>query len=135
MSGEPERWVVVVDDDESTREMLVEALTIARIRAVSCASGEEALWVARRVRPAVVVTDLHMEGMDGPTLAGELSALEPPPVVLALTGDQSVGIAVQRVFRAVISKPANPLELAAIIARFVHAPASRPTRRLFRANR
>ena len=136
MYTEPERWVVVVDDDESTRELLVEALALARIRAVACESGDDALWVARRVRPAVVVTDLHMEGMDGLALARELSRLEHPPIVLALTGDRDVGVEVQRTFWALISKPANPLEVAAIVARLVHEPAApKATRRLARARR
>jgi len=117
--------VLVVDDDPDARAMLVEALAIANVHAIPCASAEEALAHAANEPPLLVVTDLHMDGMNGAQLARSLRALEPRPVVLALTGDAEVAMDVQRLFRALIVKPASPLDVAAMIVRFVRARPSR----------
>lgn len=56
--------LLIVDDDESTRILLEEALhSLGYIH--HAGGGEEALEIARRVRPEVVMLDIEMPGMDG----------------------------------------------------------------------
>ena len=61
--------------------------TEERIEVVGrAADGEEAVALARQLRPDVVALDISMPVMDGFEAAAELEALERPPAVLMLTG-------------------------------------------------
>jgi CheY-like chemotaxis protein len=63
MSSKP--LVLVVDDSCDGREMLVEYLAFRRFPVAEARSGAEALDVARRVQPNIILMDLSMPGMDG----------------------------------------------------------------------
>ena len=57
--------VVVVDDDRDAREMLSEYLAFCGFAVHQAQDGREAIDVAERVRPAVMLMDLMMPRMDG----------------------------------------------------------------------
>jgi CheY-like chemotaxis protein len=57
--------VLVVDDYADGREMLAEYLTFRGFSVASAQSGVEAISVAERFRPAIVLMDLRMPDMDG----------------------------------------------------------------------
>jgi signal transduction histidine kinase/DNA-binding response OmpR family regulator len=57
--------VLVVDDDPKTRDMLRRTLQKAGWTVAEAANGSEALEALERVRPALVLLDLLMPGMDG----------------------------------------------------------------------
>jgi CheY-like chemotaxis protein len=57
--------VLVVEDDEPTREALVRILKAAGYGAETAGDGLEALAVLGRVRPAAILLDLMMPNMDG----------------------------------------------------------------------
>jgi two-component system cell cycle response regulator DivK len=57
--------VLVVDDYADGREMLAEYLTFRGFAVAAAQSGVEALSVAARVQPSVVLMDLRMPDMDG----------------------------------------------------------------------
>jgi two-component system cell cycle response regulator len=57
--------VLVVDDSEVTRTLLVRTLERAGFAVISAKDGAEGAVVALKERPAVVVTDLEMPLMDG----------------------------------------------------------------------
>ncbi len=61
----PRKKVLVVDDVEQNRTMLFERLTALGFDVDEAASGQEALEIARRSRPDVVVMDAMMPGLDG----------------------------------------------------------------------
>ena len=67
------RSVLIVDDDRDTREMYSESLRSMGLDAMTASSAEEALQLAAKTLPAVVVTDLRFKGgMDGVELARRL---------------------------------------------------------------
>jgi len=69
--------VLVVDDVPDVTALLKRKLeATGRFRVVSANSGAEALRVAAEARPAVVVCDIDMPGMDGGTVAAELGERE-----------------------------------------------------------
>jgi two-component system response regulator AlgR len=81
------RSVLIVDDEQPARERLhslVGELTGWTVVG-SCASGAEALPLAGRVRPAVVLLDIRMPGMSGIEVARHLGALEHPPAIVFTT--------------------------------------------------
>ncbi len=57
--------ILVVDDFADGRELLAEYLRFRGFSVVAAASGDEAIAVAERVSPSVVLMDLRMPGMDG----------------------------------------------------------------------
>jgi signal transduction histidine kinase/DNA-binding response OmpR family regulator len=64
-AGDGEIPVLVVDDDPITREMLRRILSKRGWAVAEAADGSDALSVLGRTRPAAVVLDLMMPGMDG----------------------------------------------------------------------
>ena len=57
--------VLICDDDSGVREVLARILTARGYRAATAADGEEALRMARTLRPRLVLLDLAMPGMTG----------------------------------------------------------------------
>lgn len=57
--------VLVVDDNEDNRDIYAASLRHKGYLVEVAADGMEALDIARRLRPVIVVMDLGMPGMDG----------------------------------------------------------------------
>ena len=121
--------VLVVDDDDDIRELVKVALQlVAGWEVLTAAGGGEALELAARHRPDAVLLDLMMPGMDGLTVFRHLqadAATRDIPVLL-VTAKARVG---QRqawdevAVAGVISKPFDPMTLAADVAALVGWPA------------
>jgi two-component system, cell cycle response regulator DivK len=62
---ESDPLVLVVDDNEDNRDIYAASLRHKGYSVEVASDGEEALAIARRLRPAIVVMDLGMPGMDG----------------------------------------------------------------------
>jgi PAS domain S-box-containing protein len=85
---EGDRHVLVVDDDNSVGQMVVEMLEIIGCRATVCADGREALDLYRRrgAEIDVVLLDLVMPNMDGKAVFRELKQIDPQVRVLVSSG-------------------------------------------------
>ncbi|HXX91561.1 MAG TPA: EAL domain-containing protein [Acidimicrobiales bacterium] len=105
-----EGLVLVVDDDESIRETLVNVLASASVRAVGAGSAKEALKLLRLHEPAVVVVDYRLPDSSGIELAKEIKDLDPEMPVLLLTGFASLDSAIASVGQldAYLIKPVAP---------------------------
>jgi CheY-like chemotaxis protein len=57
--------VLVVDDSRFFRELVVDELKPLALDFLMAADGVEALAIIRRQRPALVILDLNLPGMDG----------------------------------------------------------------------
>jgi putative nucleotidyltransferase with HDIG domain len=79
--------ILVVDDEVGIRELV--ALSLAELGYdVSEAAGAADALAQLEARPfGVVLSDVHMPGLDGVTLAAEIRARYPDTVVIMLTGD------------------------------------------------
>ena len=109
--------VLVVDDDDSIREVIQIALeVVAGWQVLTADGGTAALVLAREHHPDAVLLDVMMPDMDGPTTFRHLAADESTadiPVVLVTAkvqvGDRQVwdDLAV----KGVISKPFDPITL------------------------
>jgi CheY-like chemotaxis protein len=77
--------VLVVEDEDDIREIVTAALEIFGGYTVEpCASGDEAIERAAAFDPDIMLLDVMMPGMDGPTTLGklrEISGLENKPVI------------------------------------------------------
>ena len=63
--GDGRAQVLVVDDDQRTRDMLRRTLQKAGCTVAEAANGSEAIEALERAKPALVLLDLMMPGMDG----------------------------------------------------------------------
>ena len=77
--GAARRHVLVVDDDRDIRETLQELLQQEGYDVEVARNGLEALGLARRERPAVILLDLFMPIMDG--IAFRHAQLEDPQLL------------------------------------------------------
>lgn len=115
--------VLVVDDDEDSRELLSCALGQRGATVASASGALEALRELERFRPDVLVSDLAMPGQDGYELIQRVRALPPElggaiPAV-ALTAHTRSGTREQAEaagFQALESKPVDLDRLAAHLA-------------------
>lgn len=82
--------VLVVDDDASLRDTVVEVLGVHGYRAIPCAGAEEAIERLQAEGADVVVTDLRMPGMKGEALLAEVRRTFPEVPVIAVTAFGSV---------------------------------------------
>src|SRR5512143_3323263 len=87
--------VLVVDDEAASRRGLQALLERHGYRVEAAATGVEALEKARSFRPAVVIADLVMPGMDGLELLRSLQEEAPFAVTILLTGQGTIETAVQ----------------------------------------
>ena len=110
--------ILLVEDDPDIRtiaEMSLQAVGGFTVRA--CASGEEALAAVEAFAPDLVVLDVMMPGMDGPSVLAELKRRPPTagvPVVFLTAKAQQDEIDRLKTLgaRDVIAKPFDPMKLA-----------------------
>jgi CheY-like chemotaxis protein len=82
--GKQREQILVVDDDLDSRQAIAEVLQIAGHTVEMAANGFEALQMAARRWPDLVVTDLQMPGLNGIEFIRRLHLFAPTvPVVLA----------------------------------------------------
>ena len=78
--------ILVVDDDEPSRHVMADTLSDAGYTVEEAADGYEALEIAARRSPDLVVSDLAMPGIDGIELARRLHAFARDLPVVLTTG-------------------------------------------------
>jgi DNA-binding response OmpR family regulator len=89
--------VLVVDDDYGIRWVLVAALTRAGYIVFQAADGEEAVEIALRERPDVLIMDLILPKKHGLDAIAELRARGVRDHIIAITGVEPEGDAVEAV--------------------------------------
>ena len=113
------RPVLVVDDDDATRAAEHAVLEHHGFRVIEARDGAEAMRVLQQDPPAVVVLDVQMPGVDGPSFARELRmALRRVPLII-LTGKMDPRREADRVnAEAYLAKPFDASELVKVVRRF-----------------
>ena len=66
--------ILVVDDEQPLRDLLADVLELDGHRVLVAANGREALAIARRDRPDLVVSDVMMPLLNGVRLCQQLKA-------------------------------------------------------------
>jgi uncharacterized protein (TIGR02266 family) len=117
------RTILIVDDVPMFREL--GSVFLARSGVVITANdGKEGLDLVRRRRPDLVITDLHMPGMDGAQLCREIKndpELSSTPVVIMVGSREPSdrGRAVRAGADDLLPKPLSRIALVDTVSRFL----------------
>ncbi|MBX3225771.1 MAG: response regulator [Labilithrix sp.] len=118
---DPRSVILVIDDSVSFREAMREALEAAGYRAVLAATGEDGLREAAAIRPALVICDGELPGIDGATVVRRLrldAAHRHTPVIMISGSDIDAGEigAFEAGVDAYLGKKTPPVEIVARVA-------------------
>ena len=109
------KTILVVDDEERLRSLLEAYLGQQGFRVVSAADGREALSVARRERPDLVILDLMMPVMDGYEFMNAYRREYDTPVIIltARVDDSDKVLGLELGADDYVTKPFSPRVLVA----------------------
>jgi two-component system cell cycle response regulator DivK len=126
MTDENAPLILVVDDYQDAREMYAEYLQFSGFRVAEAKNGNEAIEKAFDLRPALILMDLSLPGMDGWEATRLLKSDERTqhiPVV-ALTGHALAGAsegARKAGCDSFVTKPCLPDDLVVEVRRMLNA--------------
>ncbi|MCY7348424.1 MAG: CHASE3 domain-containing protein [Pyrinomonadaceae bacterium] len=115
--------ILVVDDEEDTRQLLVQSLTFYGATVITADSAEQAFIEVQAKNPDLMVSDIGMPDEDGYSLIRRVRALPdkqhnsiPAIALTAFTRAQDRMRALTSGYQNHVSKPVEPDELATVIA-------------------
>jgi CheY-like chemotaxis protein/anti-sigma regulatory factor (Ser/Thr protein kinase) len=112
-SADPGRTVLLVEDEESVRHVLVRELRLAGYTVLEAADAREALPLGEHYTEPIdlLVTDVVMPGMKGPDLARKLLRARPDMRVLFISGYSEAITLEGNGQPNLLRKPFSPAEL------------------------
>ena len=125
--------ILVVDDEPSIVDLVRFTLEDAEVRVVEASDGAEALVIARRIRPDLILLDVQMPRLDGLEVCRQLRqepAFARAPIILLTAAGQEADRARGLGAGAdeYLTKPFSPLALLALVEALVPETRSwRPT--------
>ena len=128
MARDDRAHVLVVEDEPNIASFARMYLEAAGFRVTLAARGDEGLDVAERERPALVVLDLMLPGLDGFEVTKRLRQSSAVPIIMLTARDDAVDKVVGLELGAddYVTKPFDPRELVArvrAVLRRSEAPA------------
>ena len=125
--GRPaDKLVLIVDDDESVRELIEFIIKKEGFRIEKASDGEEALTKARAVNPDLILLDLMLPKFGGFEILRELQSDETGTIpIVIITGrytDRSTSEMIKQEpnVRDFIEKPVKPQVLTALVHKLLH---------------
>ncbi|MBM3324142.1 MAG: response regulator [Calditrichaeota bacterium] len=112
--------ILIVDDEESARESLSEALHREGYPTVACPDFDSAVSALKTHSFPVVIVDIHLPGTDGIALLSHIRRLQTNTQCVMVTGDPSVATARESIRLGAydyISKPFQRSELLTAVER------------------
>lgn len=115
--------ILVVDDEESLRDIMTQVLSEAGYEVTALESGEKALEAFQKNPYPLVITDIRMQGMSGIQLIQEIKQLQPDTQVIIMTSHASLDTAIMAIQSGAydyLMKPFEDLQLiSAVVQRAV----------------
>jgi len=130
--------VLVVDDEQDTRELLQLTLGRQGMVVTVCTTAEEALQRVGAEDYDVILTDLSMPGMSGLDLSERVIAMKPDVPVVVITGNASLDTAVGAIRAGAydfVTKPIDAKTLNVVVSRAVQHRRLREQIKTLRAAR
>jgi two-component system, cell cycle sensor histidine kinase and response regulator CckA len=117
--------ILIVDDEPAIRDITQTSLQAYNYRVLTASDGIEAvaLYADRRDEISVVLTDMMMPSMDGPTTIRTLRKINPQVKIIAvsgLTSSDKLATAVDIGVKTCLSKPFTVKELLETLQKVLH---------------
>ena len=116
--------ILVIEDQEDNRRIMRDLLTSVGYEIIEALTGEDGITAAETHRPALILMDIQLPGIDGYEATRRIKAnpdLSPIPIIAvtsyALSGDDVK--AYEAGCDAYVSKPFSPRTLLAKIREFL----------------
>ena len=114
--------ILIVDDEGDFLETLMNRLRKRNIGTIGCASGEEAVRLAKEHKFDVVILDIKMPGgMDGIETLREIKRIRPETEVILLTGHASLETSVEGMKQGAYDYLLKPIRLEDLLEKLVQA--------------
>jgi len=110
-----EQRILVVEDDKDLAEALTDTLELEGWQVSRAADGAAALERLEREDIALVLSDVHMERMDGHTLLQRIRTARPDLPVILMTAYATVQKAVQAMQQGAVDYLVKPFEAEALV--------------------
>jgi CheY-like chemotaxis protein len=122
--------ILVVEDNFDSREMIVEALLNAGYAVAKAVDSTEAIYIAARWPPDLLLSDLGLPGINGAELARRLHAFAPDlPVVLTTGLEETYDISTSAPDYGTVTCLRKPMNLDDLLWTIDRALAERPALR------
>ena len=115
--------ILVVDDDEHTRDILRQKLEHSGHEVQTAESAEDALGGVSAFDPQIVITDLRMPGMSGLELLEKVTSAMDEVDVIVITGHEDMSTAVAAMKAGAFDYVVKPMDLKkveALVERCLH---------------
>ena len=113
----PIRQILVVDDEEIIRQLLIKFLKKTGFTCTGVDNGEKAVALINSEAFDLVISDISMPGMDGVELLGKIKTSHPEIDVILMTGYTSVYTYVEIMDAGASDYMTKPLNLDSTLAR------------------
>jgi len=120
--------VLIVEDELAIAELLADVLRDEGHQVSVAGNGRQALQVAAKTRPTVVMTDFMMPVMDGPTFLQALAAdevLKDIPIIMMSSLPESAVAQRCAGYRVFLRKPFKIYDVVDIVSKLAAGPAMR----------
>jgi DNA-binding NtrC family response regulator len=114
--------ILVIDDDSAVREVLSATLLQDGYQVTGVADGASAMQAIQDQPVHIVITDLHMPGMDGLEVIDRISKLDSKIITIVMTGYGTVDYAVRTMKAGAfdfITKPFGPDTVSMVVKRAI----------------
>jgi excisionase family DNA binding protein len=108
--------VLVVDDEETIRELLLKTLALAEYEVDVAPDGRTAVDRMRMIQYDLLITDLRMPGVDGLTVIREARRLKADIPVIIVTGYSSEASAIEAINLGVQGYLTKPFRVPRVLA-------------------
>jgi len=107
--------ILVVEDDQSLQEAIIDTLELAGCHVIAASSGEQALSLLGANTLDMVITDVNMGGMDGHELLANIKQAQPFLPVLLITAYGSIQRSVSAMRNGAVDYLVKPFEPKVLI--------------------
>jgi YesN/AraC family two-component response regulator len=87
--------ILIIDDEKATLSMFRLFLDAYGYSVYTAENGAEGLEIFRKEKPAIVLTDIKMPGIDGLAVLQQIKEVAPQTAVIVITGHGDTALAEQ----------------------------------------